>query len=316
LGLEINLISFITLILYNKKILSTESALIYFIVQAIASSILLYAILIFIFNNYFIFFLNIKFTNLILFSLLIKVGAAPIHFWLPIIIEGLNWINNYLTITWQKLAPIILLFYCSNNFLLFFFIITSAIIGTLKGFNQTSLKKLIAYSSINYTSWLLITLILNIILWKIYFLFYFYLSLCLILLFNIYNIFSINQLYFSNYKNYKVNYIFLLNILSIGGLPPFLGFFPKLITILFLIKFNNFFLLLILIIFNLIILYYYLRIRYSTFLLNFIKNKSNYNFYINKNKKNINYLLKYLIIFSYFTNFFLLIFTLIFFIII
>jgi len=172
LGLEINLISFISLIIFRKKLISTEASLIYFIVQAIASTIFLYAIIMYIFNSSLTFIFIENFHYLIILALIIKLGAAPIHFWLPLIIININWINNYLIITWQKLAPIILLSYCRkiNRYLFIIFIIISSIIGSVGGFNQINLKKAIAYSSINYIRWLLVSLTININLWKIFFL--------------------------------------------------------------------------------------------------------------------------------------------------
>lgn len=50
-----------------------------------------------------------------------------------------------------------------------------------------------------------------------------------------------------------------------GGLPPFLGFLPKWLTINYIVENNNYILSCILIIFTLLSLYFYLRITFSTF---------------------------------------------------
>jgi NADH-ubiquinone oxidoreductase chain 2 len=52
--------------------------------------------------------------------------------------------------TWQKIAPVILLSFCLNNYFFYFAIIISVIFGSFGGLNQTSLRKLIAFSSINH----------------------------------------------------------------------------------------------------------------------------------------------------------------------
>jgi len=132
---------------------------------------------------------------------------------------------------------------------------------------------------------------------------YFYLSLRLVVIFNIFNLTYLNQLFFFNNKNIKINFLIFTNIFSMGGLPPFIGFFPKLIVIIYLVNNGNYFLTLILVIFNLITLYYYLRISYSRFLINFIKNKSiNNKFFLNKKNKIHNFYLLLIITITYLTN--------------
>lgn len=227
---------------------------------------------------------------------------APFHFWFPIVIEGLNWINNLILITWQKIAPLILLTYCVNFYFFLFSLIISIIIGRINGLNQTSLRKLIAYSSINHLGWMTAGIINNQNIWFSYLIFYCFLSISVVFIFNNFKIFNINQIFsFFNIKN-LIKTIIFLPLLSLGGLPPFLGFFPKWIIIEYLININFYFTLLLIIYFTLITLYFYIRISYSSFILNYneinwiIKN----NFF---NKKNL-----LIISFLLFTNIFGLIF--------
>lgn len=79
MGLEINLISFISLIIINKYSFSIEASIIYFIFQSIASIIFLYSIIIYFYKLKIIFNI-ILFIKILLFSLIIKIGAAPIHY--------------------------------------------------------------------------------------------------------------------------------------------------------------------------------------------------------------------------------------------
>ncbi|RCK67899.1 hypothetical protein DT076_19060 [Desertihabitans brevis] len=78
MGLEINLLSFIPLIRDNKLI-STEASLKYFLTQALASSVFLFATILFLLNSNKI---NSNFLiEIIIFSsLLLKRGSAPFHF--------------------------------------------------------------------------------------------------------------------------------------------------------------------------------------------------------------------------------------------
>lgn len=225
--------------------------------------------------------LNIIFAS----SLIIKTGISPFHFWFPNVIEGFNWINNIILITWQKIAPIILLSFCINFNFFIFAIFCSIFIGSIGGLNQTSLRKLIAYSSINHLGWITARILNNENIWKIYFLFYCFTSITIIILFNNFKIFNLNQIFsLFNFKNLEKIIIFI-PLLSLGGLPPFIGFFPKWITIEILISINYIFILIFMLNFTLITLYFYLRICYSAFLLN--HNEMNWNFSKFFNKKKI-----------------------------
>lgn len=105
-----------------------------------------------------------------------------------------------------------------------------------------------------------------------YFSMYSFLNILICLIFIYFNIFYFNQLFFCNIKNILKLYLWL-NLLSLGGLPPFLGFFPKWIILNFIILNNYIILRFILIIGRLIILFFYIRITYSSFLFNYLKLK-------------------------------------------
>nr|YP_009255427.1 NADH dehydrogenase subunit 2 [Anopheles homunculus]AND46637.1 NADH dehydrogenase subunit 2 [Anopheles homunculus]AWB98225.1 NADH dehydrogenase subunit 2 [Anopheles homunculus]AWB99421.1 NADH dehydrogenase subunit 2 [Anopheles homunculus] len=274
MGLEINLLSFIPLMNDNKKnLLTSESSLKYFLIQAFASSILLFAIimLMFFYNNNF-YLINKINEILILSTLLLKSGAAPFHFWFPEVMEGLSWVNSLILMTWQKLAPLMLISY---NFMYNFFmmsIILSMLIGSLMGLNQTSLRKLMAFSSINHLGWMLLAMMNNELIWLSYFLLYSFLSFSIIILFNNFKLFYFNQIFNISMMNPIIKLLIFLNFLSLGGLPPFLGFLPKWLIIQNLINMNQFFILTISVCLTLITLYFYLRLSYSIFMLNFQKN--------------------------------------------
>nr|YP_009590136.1 NADH dehydrogenase subunit 2 [Palesisa nudioculata]QBM09706.1 NADH dehydrogenase subunit 2 [Palesisa nudioculata] len=279
MGLEINLLSFIPL-MSDNKLMSTESSLKYFLTQALASSMFLFAIILFLMNS------NEMYSNsfmkmMIFSSLLLKSGAAPFHFWFPNVIEGLSWINSLILMTWQKIAPLMLISYIIYKPLIITSIIFSSNVGALGGLNQTSLRKLMAYSSINHLGWMLAAMYQNNLLWMTYFSFYSFLTFSMIFLLNMYKISHINQLFSLFYYSKSMKFFIFFNLLSLGGLPPFLGFFPKWIVIQSLVLTNQFFLLTIMVLMTLITLYFYIRLSYSAFMLNYyeinwIKN-SNYN---------------------------------------
>nr|YP_010238965.1 NADH dehydrogenase subunit 2 [Megalinus hunanensis]QTE20680.1 NADH dehydrogenase subunit 2 [Megalinus hunanensis] len=282
MGLEINLLAIIPLMNNSDNNFSSEASLKYFISQALASTIFLFS-LILISNNFIIMNISNYLILMLNSSLLIKMGSAPFHFWFPEVMEGLSWMNCMLLLTWQKIAPMILLMY-NLNFPMFFMliIVLSMLVSGIMGFNQTSLRKIIAFSSINHIAWMLSSMFIMETIWLHYFIIYFIISINIIIIFYANNIFYLKQLFVSFNKNFMIKLFFILNFLSLGGLPPFLGFFPKWITIQNLVE-NNFIMLsLIMIILTLIILYYYMRITFSSLMINL--NELNYNFnYSNSN---------------------------------
>nr|WDE75922.1 NADH dehydrogenase subunit 2 [Parnassius cephalus]WDV10718.1 NADH dehydrogenase subunit 2 [Parnassius cephalus] len=271
IGLEINLLSFIPLISNSKNLLSSEAALKYFLTQSIASINFLFSILLkmILLKN---FEINNLFSILINSSMLMKLGSAPFHFWFPNIIEGLSWFNCFILMTWQKISPMILLSYYMNNNFLVFIMIFNVIVGTMGGINQTSLRKLMSFSSINNLGWMLAALMMTENLWIFYLMMYSFLISIMCFFFNMLNIYYINQLFIMNMK-FSLKMSLLINFLSLGGLPPFLGFFPKWIIINFLIMNKLFIISFIFIMMSLIMLFFYIRIMYSSIMFNYLKMK-------------------------------------------
>nr|QVL27758.1 NADH dehydrogenase subunit 2 [Monopis longella] len=295
IGLEINLLSFIPIISLSNNLLSTESSLKYFLVQSIASMNFLFMIIMNMIN--FKLFMVDNFSSMFInSSLTLKMGAAPFHFWFPKVMESLSWINCFILMTWQKITPLVLLSYYYNLKFLIFIMILSVIIGSVMGFNQLSLSLILAYSSINHLGWMIFAIIISDSIWNIYFFMYSFLLLFMCLMFYSQNFFFLNQIYSNNFKP-MINILIFFNLLSLGGLPPFLGFFPKWIILNFMIQNNFIFLSFIFIFTALLILFFYIRISYSSFIFNHLKLKWFKSFYKNK----IIYILNFFLFFSLFS---------------
>nr|YP_007890452.1 NADH dehydrogenase subunit 2 [Hebomoia glaucippe]AGG84348.1 NADH dehydrogenase subunit 2 [Hebomoia glaucippe] len=271
IGLEINLLSFIPLISSSKNLLQTEASLKYFLTQSIASINFLFSILLkmmflknFEINN----FLSIMINS----SLMMKMGSFPFHFWFPNIMEGLTWLNCFILMTWQKISPMIILSYYMNNNFIMIIMIFNTLIGAISGFNQTSLRKLMAFSSINNLGWLMSALMISENMWILYFSLYVFMNSIMCLLFYLTNIFFINQIINFNLTLF-IKISLLINFFSLGGLPPFLGFFSKWIIINFLINNKMFFISFIFMMSSLIMLFFYIRIIYISLMLNSFKLK-------------------------------------------
>nr|AEE98125.1 NADH dehydrogenase subunit 2 [Blepharicera kalmiopsis] len=281
MGLEINLLSFIPLMMDTNNLMSTEASLKYFLTQALASAILLFSVLIFMIKTNMTNFIDLQFDwlNLIINScLLLKSGAAPFHFWFPNVMEGLNWMNSLILLTFQKLAPLALLSYSLNMNFIIFIIITSILVGSIGGLNQTSLRKMMAYSSINHLGWIMAAMILSESLWLFYFLMYCFLTISIVSIFNLFKLYYLNQMFSIINNSALIKFSLFTSLLSLGGLPPFLGFIPKWLVIQTLTKNGLIWLMVLMVTLTLITLYFYLRIFYASALMNF--NEMSWNFKI------------------------------------
>lgn len=209
-------------------------------------------------------FFNINNTSIvkiiIIITIIIKIGIPPFHIWFPEIISKIRWNICVILITWQKIAPIyILSLIIENNKLIIMIIILSTIIGAILGLNHTSIRKIIAYSSINHVGWMIAAAIINKKLWIIYIILYSLIIIPICINLSKYNIIYINQF---NIKSLRITekLSFIIIIIRIGGLPPFIGFIPKWITIEYIIISNEIIILTVIILSSIVTLSYYIRI--------------------------------------------------------
>nr|YP_010352982.1 NADH dehydrogenase subunit 2 [Prionopetalum kraepelini]UOF70465.1 NADH dehydrogenase subunit 2 [Prionopetalum kraepelini] len=264
-GLEVNLMAFIPLIVSNNK-LSNESTLKYFFIQATGSIIIFMSIIIMGQTNMSnsMDLQNIIKHSLVPLALMLKLGAAPFHFWFPSLMEGMNWMASSFLLTWQKIAPLFLMTsYYTFKPLLYMTIIMSAIIGSMGGLNQMFLRKLMAYSSINHLSWMILASSLSFNIVTLYFFIYSTITIIILLLLSYNNSIHINQLLHNSYSLSTLTVILFMNFLSLGGLPPFLGFFPKWIVLTTTIMNSMFLLSLVLVMCSILTLYFYLRVSFN-----------------------------------------------------
>nr|ACV92144.1 NADH dehydrogenase subunit 2 [Caenis pycnacantha] len=266
MGLEMNLLSFVPLMAQSNKF-STEAALKYFLTQAFASVVLLMGVV--------MTYLDSPLANsgenlptlAILLAALVKMGAAPVHFWFPEVSGGLQWNSNMILMTWQKIAPFIVLMYLEMPpTILILAASFSALAGALGGFNQTSMRKILAFSSINHMAWMIVSVTASQALWMTYFMTYSVMTLVMMVYFNFNNINTLPQMTLSSLKSPLESFLVSANMLSMGGLPPFLGFFPKWMVMEFMISQGLFILALFMIFMTLIVLYFYLRLTYPSFM--------------------------------------------------
>nr|YP_009350858.1 NADH dehydrogenase subunit 2 [Pseudacanthotermes militaris]AQP27962.1 NADH dehydrogenase subunit 2 [Pseudacanthotermes militaris] len=289
MGLEINLMSFIPLMSNVKNMYNTEASLKYFIVQVLASATLLFMVVMKTLTEDLFTMEGTAYTPMIICTpLLLKSGAAPLHWWFPGVMEGLSWENCALLMTVQKAAPLMLMSYLIeiNTFTLSI-VLLSTIVGSIGGLNQTSMRKILTYSSINHTGWMLTALAISENLWVVYFMIYSTLALTVVSAIKLSGVSFINQTMMTNKEAVLMKFMMFTSLLSLGGLPPFLGFLPKWIVIQAMVANSLAPLATIVVVTSLITLYYYLKISYSSFMILNTEPKWNLSSHKNKKTKNI-----------------------------
>nr|YP_010310361.1 NADH dehydrogenase subunit 2 [Daclera levana]UMY75896.1 NADH dehydrogenase subunit 2 [Daclera levana] len=286
MGLEINLMSFIPLISKSKNKNLSQAMMIYFLTQSIGSIILLFSILMMHLVSKSVIINEIMMTFMMI-SIMIKVGAAPFHLWMPMMMSSLPWFEASLLMTWQKLAPLYMMYNINwNIWIMYSAVMMSATIGAIGGLNQTSLRKILAYSSINHLGWMMSFMTMSNY-WYKYLIIYSTLIFMLCILLSENNLYFLNQMN-SNSSSLMNKYLFIILLLSIGGLPPFLGFLPKWMVILNMIESQLYMLIIYMLLMSLITLFYYLRmVSYMILFYSTMNTWMNY--------KNMNKLILYLI---------------------
>nr|QAA11066.1 NADH dehydrogenase subunit 2 [Stenopus scutellatus] len=255
MGLELNLMSFLALISVKNNQYASESALKYFLIQAMASAMVMLSALMINMSMYWA-------PIILSLSLLIKSGAAPFHFWFPVVMESLNWPHATILMTIQKIAPLSLMSHlvCSSELLIKISILISATVGAIGGLNQTSLRKLLTYSSINHMAWMLAALFVSELMWITYLGVYCLMVSTITFLFFQQQTFHLSSLITNKSTSQFMKVTTFCSLLSLGGLPPFTGFFIKWMMIQELNMTFNFFTLFILLSSALLTLFFYMRI--------------------------------------------------------
>nr|ADU54833.1 NADH dehydrogenase subunit 2 [Dosidicus gigas] len=259
MGLEINLMGFLPLMNIKGKTLEAEASMKYFIIQSMSSSILIISSVL-MYNNtlsWYSMFTDSTFSLMIILSLVLKLGGAPLHFWMPSIAKQMSWSILFMMLTWQKLAPLLMLSLVNSNLMVVMLIsMASTIVGSVMALNQTNIQLIMTYSSISHLGWMLSMITINSSLTMMYFFNYISISMPLM---NMLSMTLGNHLFMLTQQTKMNNMIPISLILSLGGLPPLLGFMSKLIILISLIEMKLMMLAMFMFVGTLISLYFYLN---------------------------------------------------------
>nr|AIN42807.1 NADH dehydrogenase subunit 2 [Chlorostilbon maugaeus] len=267
-GLEINTLAIIPLISKSHHPRAIEASIKYFLVQAAASTLLLFSSMINAWHTgqWDIAQLNHPTSSLLLTTAIaMKLGLVPFHFWFPEVLQGSPLITAMLLSTVMKFPPITILFLTSHSLnptLLTMMAIASAALGGWMGLNQTQIRKVLAFSSISHLGWMTIILIYNPELSLMTFYLYCTMTGAIFLTLNTTKSLKLSVMMTTWTKTPVLNTTLMLTLLSLAGLPPLTGFLPKWLIIQELSKQEMPTPATIIAILSLLGLFFYLRLAY------------------------------------------------------
>nr|UNO53793.1 NADH dehydrogenase subunit 2 [Haemaphysalis longicornis] len=268
LMMEMNMMMFIP-ILKENKMENCNSMITYFIIQSFSS------IMFFMASSMTIMNFSMINETLINIALMIKLAMIPFHSWLMLISETLEYNSFMIILTIQKLIPLFILSQMKSK-ITFFISILSVIMSVVMIFNLKLFKKILIFSSISHLSWMIIMMYSSSNFWMSYMTIYFIMIFSIIKILKKNNINSLdNMMNVKLLNNDKISMIMLL--MSLGGMPPFMGFVIKFVAITIIIKYSII-TMIILILSSLVNIFIYIRMI-TPALVTFNKLNINLNFF-------------------------------------
>nr|YP_009108313.1 NADH dehydrogenase subunit 2 [Ochetobius elongatus]AIU94477.1 NADH dehydrogenase subunit 2 [Ochetobius elongatus] len=269
MGLEINTLAIIPLMAQHHHPRAVEATTKYFLTQATAAAMIMFASTTnawitgeWDMNN----MSNPLASTMIITALALKIGLAPMHFWMPEVLQGLDLLTGLILSTWQKLAPFALIIQTAqavDPLLLTALGIASTLVGGWGGLNQTQLRKILAYSSIAHMGWMIIILQYAPQLTLLALGTYIFMTSAAFLTLKMSSATKINTLSMVWSKAPILTTTTALVLLSLGGLPPLTGFMPKWLILQELAKQNLPTTATVMALAALLSLYFYLRLCYA-----------------------------------------------------
>lgn len=173
--------------------------------------------------------------TLILVGLYFKIGAAPFHMWLPDVYEGSSTkVTAYFAVV-PKIAYLAIIMHVGmalNNLVIG---TLSIIIGSIGAINQTSLKRMLAYSGIGHVGFMLLGLATNtaegLQSVMIYYVLYVIMTLSTFMIIITLGIDKIAELRGLSRRNGALGMTLGLIMMSLAGVPPLVGFLSKYLII-------------------------------------------------------------------------------------
>jgi NADH-quinone oxidoreductase subunit N len=293
LGLELLTLSSYALVALNRDSkLSSEAAIKYFVLGALASGMLLYGMSMIYGATHsldlatILHVQNVEWRNLMLFGVVFaivgigfKLGAAPFHMWIPDVYQGAPTAVTIFIGTAQKIAAFGMAYRLLDSglgayahewrMMLAVLAVLSLAIGNLLAIVQTNLKRLLAYSTISHMGFLLLGLVeANPAGYSAAMFYAVSYALTSAAAFGI--ILAMSRAGFEceeiddfkglNQRSPWFAFLMMLVMFSLAGVPPLFGFFGKLLVLQSAIDAGFLWLAVVGAVFAIIGLYYYLRV--------------------------------------------------------
>nr|YP_009945368.1 NADH dehydrogenase subunit 2 [Pochazia shantungensis]QOE55902.1 NADH dehydrogenase subunit 2 [Pochazia shantungensis] len=215
--MEINLMSFLPIMTKSKSM--KDQPMKFFIIQSLASSMMLMSMLINSMTE-----TPLSSSIMLMSSLLMKMGLLPFHMWVPMIMKPMTWENCFILMTMQKIIPTIFMAQMMSLKMLMTPMCLTMVMAPIMAIKQLSLKTIMAYSSISNSPWMIISLMNSKSQFVTFFSVYTIINFMMTKKFSSMNFMFLNQVKTQSSVS-KISII--VNILSLSGMPPMMGFFPK-----------------------------------------------------------------------------------------
>lgn len=241
--IELNLYFFCFILLNSTEF---YCGLLYFILQRYCSLLLA-------------FFYNFSFGRGVLLMFFFKLGGGPFFFWVFYLGYILKLEIYFFFLVVQKLIYFFGCFvFFFNSYFCLFFSLVRILVGRVFGVYVWSFRVVLLFSSLSRFGWRLLCYIFS------FYVFFFYFFIYRV------NLLGVLRCYYSDLL------VCLFYVLSIAGIPPFLGFFVKLfiISCMFFLNFFGRVVLLLIFLLFMFVFYYYAILFFNfveVFFFNFVK---------------------------------------------
>nr|AEA37916.1 NADH dehydrogenase subunit 2 [Heteronotia planiceps]ALV88252.1 NADH dehydrogenase subunit 2 [Heteronotia binoei]AEA37919.1 NADH dehydrogenase subunit 2 [Heteronotia planiceps]AEA37920.1 NADH dehydrogenase subunit 2 [Heteronotia planiceps]ALV88412.1 NADH dehydrogenase subunit 2 [Heteronotia binoei] len=237
LSLELNTLSILPIIMRSNHPRTTEAATKYFLIQTTAAALILMASTMNALQTGHWTIMQTSSplaTTTITVAIMMKLAIAPAHLWYPEILQGVTMTTALIISTWQKIAPLTLLYLLINHLstdTMLLLGLTSALLGGWTGLNQTQTRKIMAFSSISHMGWTITALCLTPSLATLTIITYLTMTTTMFISLATSSSKTLLDLGTSWTHSPILLTTTMLTLLSLAGLPPLTGFMPKLLIL-------------------------------------------------------------------------------------
>jgi len=251
-GMELNILRFIPILRYFETQYLMERGVKYFLVQGLAS-------ILFIFTSARFLVARCNLFRLAFFRLIVKLGAAPFHGWFLNLINTTSLRTLFFLSTIQKIGPLIITARIARKPFFYEILVFTIFIGAVVGMVGARIGKILAASRLVNLSWIMIGVLEGVGLFFRFFLIY---SVVLRTVILIYTHCSFRDRACIRGARFWVRASFIISLISLGRMPPLLGFMGKILLIKRCVGHLSFFIVLYLVLRSAIILSLYIRFIY------------------------------------------------------